>query len=260
MVGFFIKKAFFDGWDNLIGLVVHNLGFLLVFVGAYGGMSLMAIDGYSVVGIIALVIISAVYSFYCAVVSWQTCLYADYKREGFRALKEGFSRLWRHGVLHFFINTALILIVFFVLPFYFLQNTTLAFIFGMFVFWVFVIVGLAMQYFFPLACRMSGDRPMKTFRKCFILLADNLGFSLFLIFHGIISGVLSLVLVGLTPGTGGILLSRQVAVKLLMFKYDYLEEHPETDRKHIPWEDLLFDEREKVGHRSIKNMIFPWKD
>ena len=25
MIGFFIKKAFFDGWDNLIGLVLYNL-------------------------------------------------------------------------------------------------------------------------------------------------------------------------------------------------------------------------------------------
>lgn len=260
MVGFFIKKAFFDGWDNLIGLVVHNLGFLLVFLGVYGGMSLMALDGYSIAGIAVLIVVSAVYSLYSAAVGWQTYLYADYKREGFRALKEGLSRLWRHGVLHFIVNTVLILVLFFVLPFYFLQSATVSFILGMLVFWVYVIVSLALQYFFPLACRMSGDRPLKTFKKCFIILADNLGFSLFLALHSIISAVLSLVLVGLAPGQGGILLSRQVAMKLLMFKYDYLEEHPEADRKHLPWEELLFDEREKVGHRSLKNMIFPWKD
>ena len=40
MIGFFIKKAFFDGWDNLIGMVIHNLGFLLVMLALMGGLSL----------------------------------------------------------------------------------------------------------------------------------------------------------------------------------------------------------------------------
>ncbi len=45
-----------------------------------------------------------------------------------------------------------------------------------------------------------------------------------------------------------------------MFKYDYIEAHPDTDRKHLPWEELLFEEREKVGTRTLKGMIFPWKE
>ena len=49
------------------------------------------------------------------------------------------------------------------------------------------------------------------------------------------------------------------AVKLIMLKYDYLEENPDVDRKHLPWEDILFDEKEKVGPRTFRNMIFPWK-
>ena len=40
MIGFFLKKAFFDGWDNLIGMVIHNLGFLLVVLALMGGLSL----------------------------------------------------------------------------------------------------------------------------------------------------------------------------------------------------------------------------
>ena len=54
-------------------------------------------------------------------------------------------------------------------------------------------------------------------------------------------------------------LASQDAMKLLMFKYDYLDENPDADIKHIPWDDLLYDEREKVGPRSLKSMIFPWK-
>ena len=29
MFGFYIKKAFFDGWDNLITLVLHNFVYIL---------------------------------------------------------------------------------------------------------------------------------------------------------------------------------------------------------------------------------------
>jgi hypothetical protein len=67
-------------------------------------------------------------------------------------------------------------------------------------------------------------------------------------------------LAGLAPGVGGLLLGQSVALKLLMYKYDWLEENPEGDRKHVPWDELLYEERESVGHRSLKGMIFPWKD
>ena len=38
-----------------------------------------------------------------------------------------------------------------------------------------------------------------------------------------------------------------------------INQNPDADRKHLPWADILFDEEEKVGPRSFKNMIFPWK-
>jgi hypothetical protein len=56
------------------------------------------------------------------------------------------------------------------------------------------------------------------------------------------------------------LLASSDAIKLMMYKYDYLEAEADADRKHIPWDELLYEERESVGNRSLKNMIFPWKD
>ncbi|MCF6336254.1 MAG: hypothetical protein L3J12_10990, partial [Spirochaetales bacterium] len=64
----------------------------------------------------------------------------------------------------------------------------------------------------------------------------------------------------LIPGVTVILLAHQTAVKLRLYKYDYLEENKDTGRKNIPWNTLLFDEREKVGKRTLKGMIFPWKE
>ena len=62
------------------------------------------------------------------------------------------------------------------------------------------------------------------------------------------------------PGPVGVLLYLDEALRLRLLKYDYLEANPEADRKKIPWDALLIDEREKTGDRTLKNFIFPWKD
>ena len=47
-------------------------------------------------------------------------------------------------------------------------------------------------------------------------------------------------------------------------KYDYLEEHPELktkkERKQIPWEELLYDDKETLGPRNFKSFFFPWRE
>ena len=62
----------------------------------------------------------------------------------------------------------------------------------------------------------------------------------------------------------GILINNTNALRILLYKYDYLEEHPELttkkQRRQIPWDDLLFEDREIVGKRTIRNFLFPWKD
>jgi hypothetical protein len=108
--------------------------------------------------------------------------------------------------------------------------------------------------------RFTGDKPLKTFKKCFIMAIGNLGVSIFLAVFNIIQIALTLVTAGLLFNFTGITLANQIAFKLLLLKLDWLEENPEEDIKHVNWDDILYEERENVGHRSIKNMIFPWKD
>lgn len=92
----------------------------------------------------------------------------------------------------------------------------------------------------------------------------------------------------LLPGPASAVLLLTVAFKLRMYKYDYLEElqqaaggetaggetagpedaGPEdaerTGRRRrrvrIPWDALLADDREQVGVRTLRGMIFPWKE
>ena len=65
---------------------------------------------------------------------------------------------------------------------------------------------------------------------------------------------------GILPGLGAVLVWHNVALKLRLYKYDHLEQQPESNRKQIPWDALLVDDRDRVGKRTLRGMIFPWKE
>ncbi|HLW21808.1 MAG TPA: hypothetical protein VKZ39_01315 [Sphaerochaetaceae bacterium] len=258
MTGFFIKKAFFDGWDNLISLVTLNLGYLVVLGGVYGALELLPV---SFAGGVALAVVSlALHAFYTGMVSVHVKEFAYYSRPGFSEFKAGFMKIWRHALLQLLVNLVLATLTLFIIPFYLSYGSIVTFFIAILMFWVALALAMAMMYFYPLATHMPKDRPLKTLKKSLIIVADNIGFSLFFGFYHLVNLLLTLFFATIIPGASGIMLSRQVAMKLLMFKYDYIEEHPETLKKDIPWEELLFDERENIGHRTLKGMIFPWKE
>ena len=89
---------------------------------------------------------------------------------------------------------------------------------------------------------------------------DNLGFSLALALISLFSLFLSILTALMFPGITGILIFYQGALKLRLLKYDYLEKNPGVDKRLIPWEILLEEEKKLVGKRSLKGLIFPWKE
>ncbi|NCC70357.1 hypothetical protein EOM09_02135 [bacterium] len=258
MIGFFIKKAFFDAWDNLIGLVISNLGFLLVLMAFSYGMQLGGT--FSLLTILILLISVVLFSFHSIGVANITLNYSDYKRVGFAGYKQAFSLFSSHAIFLSIVNILLIILATIVMPFYFNINNYFGMFLGVITFWIFLTVLLALQYFLPLMCRFTGDKPLKTFKKSFIMAIGNLGTTLFLAVFNIIQIGLSVVTAGLLFGVTGISLANQDAFKLLLLKLNWLEENPEENIKNVNWEDILYEERENVGHRTIKNMIFPWKD
>ena len=258
MIGFFIKKAFFDGWDNLIGMVVLNLGFLLILLAGIGSLTLLS--EIAILPVVLLVLTAGLFAFFTAGSAHLTWAWARYERPGWDGFVRGIRISWRHALLYWLLFVLDFALILFVIPFYLAYGTIVGTVLSVLLFWLFIDLSLALLYYWPLFYAMQGDRPTKTLRKSFVIVADNLFFSLFFAFHQIITFVISLVLAGLAPGVGGLLLGQSVALKLLMYKYDWLEENPEGDRKHVPWDELLYEERESVGHRSLKGMIFPWKD
>lgn len=258
MNGFLIKKAFFDGWDNLLGMVLQNLlymGMLLLVLLAMGLQ-----EGAEPFIIPALALIALVFSFVTSGVGACTYAYSRYERVGWSGFKRGIARSVRHTLLYWVVIIALLLVYTFVMPFYAAYRNLFGLLVCAVLFWVSLAFLLAMMFYWPLHYTMEGDRPTKTLRKCFIIMFDNMGRTLFCAVFTLVQFCISVMVAGLIPGVSGISLMHMDFIKLIMLKYDYLDEHPDADRKHLPWYDLTYEDRESVGPRSLKNMIFPWKD
>lgn len=257
MKGFFIKKAFFDGWDNLIGMVLMNVGYLLLlFLGVYS----FALTEYGPLAffpaLVALLFVIAVYS---GAVSNVTYGWSSYRHDAWADFKSGFARYFRHSLLMFVLYVLTGALVTFIIPFYMSAFGIVGTIISIILIWLVIFFVLTLPYYYALSSYLPGDRPLKTLKKCFIVVGDNMGFSVFFLLYNIVCLAITVFTMGLVPGIAGMNLASHDAVRLLMLKYDYLEEHPDADRRHLPWADILFDEEEKVGPRSFKSMIFPWK-
>ena len=257
MKGFLIKKAFFDGWDNMISMVLLNLLFIAV---GSAGITLFSVTPNMILGFLSLVLLVVAMTFLRSAATESAFNWSNYQGDTWQAFKRGITRNWRHALVLSLVNVFLLSLTTFVLPFYFSMNGIVPFFLGVILLGVQIVVAMAMPFYFGLMCLLPGDRAWKTFKKCFIIVGDNMGFAIFFSFYQILMYAITIFTLGLVPGFAGIELLRQDAMKLLMKKYDYLEENPDADRKHLPWEDILFDEREKVGPRSFRSMIFPWKE
>jgi len=127
------------------------------------------------------------------------------------------------------------------------------------VFWTLAAGILAFQFFFAVRCRL-GTKLTSIIKKSFIIFFDNPMFCIFSFIYNLVILIISALVAFLIPGPAGILLFLDEGLRLRLLKYDWLEANPEANRRKIPWDELLIDEREKTGSRSLRSFIFPWKD
>jgi hypothetical protein len=257
MFGFLIKKAFFDMWDNMFRILLMNLGYILVLAIFF----LLAPLCASVVPLfIAVIVIGiGISALYTGVVSRMCADIADYRQPGFGDLVRFLKETWAASLLLALATGIYVFVVSVSFQFYGGLKSlpgTLAFAV---LFWVTVGWILASQYFFPIQSRL--DRKFKKiFRKTFLVFFDNPGFTIGLFLCSVIVLAVSLFTALLLPGISSILLFGNAAFKLRLYKYDWLEKNPGTGRRSIPWDALLVEDRERVGKRTLKGMVFPWKE
>jgi hypothetical protein len=257
MIGFLLKKTFFDLWDNLFKVALINLGFIAsaaipVFIPPLLEFLPALSVGTLWVGLLWCFV-------YLATVALSLKSISDYGSFGFGDFITNLRISWPAGMaIGGFVFLVWILVTI-AIPFYMAMNSLVGLLLAAVIFWTLVVGILSLQFFLASRARLDTNL-FKAIKKSFLIFFDN---PLFCIFSCIYNGVmlaLSVLLALLFPGPAGILLYLDEALRLRLLKYDWLEANPEADRRKIPWDALLIDEREKTGTRSLKSFIFPWKD
>jgi len=256
MFGFMIKKTFFDMWDNLFKIVILNIGFIIclgIIIYLY-----VLFDFNLIFSLVASFIGITIFFLYTGAVSKICKDIADYKTLELRNLLKYLKQTYGSSILFALIVSVFIFLIRIAIPFYLgLENIFSVFAFS-FLFWTSLFFIFIVQYFFPVQSGLA-KKIRKIIKKMFLIYIDNKLFSLGLFFVFLIMLVLSIIFI-LLPGFTAIMLLFNVALKLRLYKYDYLEKNPDAKRNKIPWTELLYEDRERVGKRTLKGMIFPWKE
>jgi hypothetical protein len=259
MIGFLIKKTLYDLWDNMLRIVALNLGFFIctavpllptLFPKIFGFTPLMIV--FAVLGTLICSIYLATAAFTIKSISdYGTFTFADFFRNIKIALPAGIAMFVFFLIIYFVFSI--------VIPFYAGLASVVGLIITALLIWVVIFTFLSFQFYFSVYSRL-GMNLIKSFKKCMLISFDNTGMAIFLLIHNFLALLISIVFAFMFPGPVGVLLYLDEALRLRLLKYDYLDANPEADRKKIPWDALLIDEREKTGNRTLKNFIFPWKD
>lgn len=256
---FLIKKSFFDAWDNLAVIIVANFSvFAVLMLGLWPATRIT--ESGSPLGLAMLVILVPMLFIVASVSSSLIRKVADYKSVAFSDVPSAFMSSWKYGLFLSVLASAFFALSIFGMLYYSTLKSMLGLAAMALLFWITLGVYLVLIWFFPARNRLEGNFG-KLLRKSALLMLDNIALSLF---TGLILIPIQFALWPLTAfggfGPAGIQLFMEDALRLLMFKYDWLEENPDARKKDVPWFELLIDEREKVGKRTLRGMIFPWKD
>ena len=266
MLKFFFKKNFADGWDNLFFLLVSNVIIIALLAGAgalislAGSINLLAVLGAAVLS--AGVLMAVVFAWGAnarKIADFNTPSFALF----FRSLKES----WRTGFLFGLLVGAFVVVVAVAVRYYLqmaFSGHAIGVFFVMLIYLFALVCVMAMQWFIPLYFLQEQNTFRKCFKKAFIIFFDNTAFSFAMLCYNLLLFFLSFFLFFLLPGVNGITLACTNALRLRLYKYDWLEEHPDyvndrDKRADVPWDELLADDKESLGPRKLTSFLFPWK-
>ena len=274
MLGFFFKKNFYDGWDNVLFIFVPNLildVFFLIGGGLfYLGTKVNGTAGIIIWGCTVLLVITAG-SILSLAWAESAAKIADYESAEIKPFFTSLKTCIKDGILYGIVLFAVLIISAAGIIFYFrpVSGATLPFIglmAGSVFFWIMLTI-ISALFWYPSLRAIMHNPFKKSIKKCFIILFDNIGSCVVLGIYNIFLLIISIVMVGLAPGLGGIGLSRVNFLRILLKKYDYLEIAEKEDagkkpvfRNKIPWQELLKEDIEITGSRYIKSFFMPWKE
>ena len=258
MFRFAFKKAFFDLWDHLFFALAVNLVFTLATLGLASlsffasGLGPLGLFLFVPIALLALALLGGVVTFWAKDIAVEgTVRFADFLAHFRASWKQSlaFGLAWLVLAAGFWRG----------IPFYNVLNPIVGFIFGVVMVWL-LFFGTGMSLFYPGLNAQIEPTIRKLVKKSFLVFLANPWTSLVMFVVFVVSLVLTIFTLGFFPGLLGISIWFQVCFKFLMAKYDWIEANPEANHKKVPWAELLAEDMDKVGPRSLKSMIFPWKD
>jgi hypothetical protein len=256
MYTFLIKKTFYDMWDNFLAMFLMNVGFVILVCGFFILPSFLGIPGallpfYMAGG-------AVVITFYTGGVYRFTLDLADYKKRTLLQFLRGLVGSWKQSLVSSAITLLLIAVILVVLPYYLLSESTLLLVLGGIMFWAWFTVLMAGLFFPPASVRL-GKKLLPSLRDSFSFLFDNLPFCLYVLFVFLFTLVVSAIVFFVIPGPATMILWINVCFKIRLYKYEYLQAYPGTNKRDIPWDDLIAGDKELVGKRTLRGLIFPWR-
>lgn len=260
MIGFLIKKTLYDLWDNMLRIVLLNLGFIAVTaIPIFLPMLLRLFINSTAVEVASTALGIFLCSIYLAAAALTIKPVSDYGNFGFSDFFGNLKKALLPGIAMGLFVFFLFLVISIIIPYYLGMESSIGSVLAAIVFWVTIFAILSFQFYFSVYARL-GNSIKKSFKKCVLISLDNTGLAIFLILHNIVVLLLSIFFAFMFPGPAGILLYVDEALRLRLLKYDWLEANPGANRKKIPWDVILIEEREKTGHRTFRNFVFPWRD
>lgn len=317
-------------WDNLLTILILNIGYYVV-LGAVVYVSFLLLSFGLLPGFLAMGVMLYLFSVYTSTINQMAKDFSDYKQPGVKDFIDYLKKSFSLAVVQWIALWVQVFIILVGIPFYVQMNNFLGQALSTALIALCIAWWLAFQYYYPIRGRMKNDPPLKVIKKCFIILVDNLPFTIGMGIGSLLILPISILGLFAIPGISTVILWQQVGFKLRLGKYDYhdilehlkkmsvetrigvqqkynkivreknnylnletvyeeLEEVPEiTDaavkalceniftvetvksfvddyingqiqEQKIPWFEITMRDRELVGERTFKGMIFPWKD
>lgn len=272
MFKFLLKKNFVDVWDNIFHVIITNaittaVILFAIFILPWSASFLNVPEGTASSAMWAAMVLlqSILISIVVFAESENAAQAVSCGGTKFSSFFKGIPNVLSHAVAAGIFFGAVYMVIRISLPFYFAMFTDKGnFVFlalAAFLFWFLVVTALALQYLLPIYALMHNSF-FKSLKKCYIIFFDNAAFSIGLGILNLINAALTLVTFGLAPGITGISITSTNALKLRLYKYDWLEVNPDLtkqEQKDVPWDELLKKDNEMLGPHPIKSALMPWK-
>ncbi len=263
MFKFFLKKNFADGWDNLFFLILMNAFSILLVLAVWFLFPIFS-KIHPALPTLSLIAFSSILATLIFAYGAVSAKIANFDAGEISIFFRAFLYVWKISIPFGALLSILVLFVRFGIIYYLSLGGVIGTIAVGLLGWFMLIVSISLQWFVPLYFLQRGNNFKKCLKKSFIIFFDNPAFSFGVFLYNIVLFAFSCALFLIAPGFAGVTLSSTNALRLRLYKYDWLEENPELQndrdkRADVPWDELLAEDKETLGPRKLSSFIFPWK-